>query len=871
MVKNINSNIINKTIESSLKQELDPSEVKNKKSFLLDHITKKKVLDTPSERIRQELELTIMNIYHYPKEFIEVNASINSPSSLGFFYDVDLLIRNDKGNSKIIFKIIDFNQETMEVKKELTRIFKNENSIEFACIYDGVSMNIFSWNNRLINVADLPIYKFINHNSNVLLKEDLVSADKKLKQVFKNIHNYLYANSNIRIASRIGDELVKIILCKIEDEKTLSNECLFFIDIKESNYDNLIRNIDHLWKKVQINLPSYNDEKLNLDNDSLAYVVKQFQKYSFTKTNSDILGESFQIFIDQSRLQDLGAFFTEIQAVKLSMQMLDITIGDNFIDPFQGTGGFIQEFANVMKENFSFSSSKEKDREFNEYCKKNISGIDIEEELIKISEAKMMTVDSIKYNSFIENSLENPDNWALDTQRKVLKDSFSKIGTNPPFGTKISIQSQDILSQYELSKKWSRTKVNEEYMWEQSSDKQKRNPRVPDILGLERVYQLLKTPTVDNHGNITNNGGMAAIVLPRQIFSGPKELYVREWIMRNTIVHAIIDLPTETFQPHTGTKTSILLFSKRITENPYWYKDDSHKIFMSIPTSIGHDRRGLPVYKKDKDGILLEDPISGDYILDSDINEVLESWKEFKAGGDPSSISENAFTININEIDLKDIRLDSSFYNKNASDIISSLYKLPELTNNEWIVEPLGNLVSDVFFPGRFKRNYVDSANGIPFLSGTNISQYIPVNVKYLSKQSKNLEQCLIKEGWILITRSGTTGIVSLAPVEWNDIAVSDHVIRIVPNEKLMNSGYLYVYLKSVIGQAIMKKGIYGSVVDEITPEFIRNIPVAFPKDKQVYNSIGNTALEALKSRSRATNLINKAEKEITDLFNTKS
>ena len=85
-------------------------------------------------------------------------------------------------------------------------------------------------------------------------------------------------------------------------------------------------------------------------------------------------------------------------------------------------------------------------------------------------------------------------------------------------------------------------------------------------------------------------------------------MYVREWIMRKTIVHAIIDLPTETFQPHTGTKTSIIIFSKRAVENPYWYNDDTHEIFMSIPDKIGHDRRGLPDYKKDKDGILLEDP-----------------------------------------------------------------------------------------------------------------------------------------------------------------------------------------------------------------------------------------------------------------------
>ena len=91
-------------------------------------------------------------------------------------------------------------------------------------------------------------------------------------------------------------------------------------------------------------------------------------------------------------------------------------------------------------------------------------------------------------------------------------------------GTKIAIKSQDILKQYELSKRWSRSKNDGKYTWDIASDKQKRNPRVPDILGLERVWQLLKTPEIDDMGNILEKGGMAAVVLPRQIFSGPRNV-----------------------------------------------------------------------------------------------------------------------------------------------------------------------------------------------------------------------------------------------------------------------------------------------------------------------------------------------------------
>src|SRR5699024_10885571 len=469
----------------------------------------------------------------------------------------------------VLFKIIDSNDETKTIKEDFSLFFRNYKSIKYCCLFDDNTIRAFSFNNILIELADLPPYPYLTGKFENFKKSDLIPADKHLKQNFKAIHNYLYANSNIRIASRIGEELVKIILCKIEDEKSENEYCKFFSPLKNEDLSQTKGNLIFLWNKVKERLPSYSEEELNLDDKSLSYVVKKLQKFNFMGTNSDILGESFQIFIDQSRLQDLGAFFTEIQAVKLAIEILDISIEkkESFIDPFQGTGGFIQAFVEKIQ---GYYKSDLNNDNINNYSRKYVAGIDIEEELIKISEAKMITIGDIKYGSYNENSLENPDNWSLDTKKNVVLGTFDKIGTNPPFGTKITIQSQDILEQYELSRKWSRTYKDGRYVWTKSPSHHKRNPRVPDILGLERVLQLLATPKYDDEENLIVKGLKVVVVLPRYIFSDSNEMYVREWIMRNTIVHAIIDLPTESFQPHTGTKTSIIVFSKRAFEKEDW-------------------------------------------------------------------------------------------------------------------------------------------------------------------------------------------------------------------------------------------------------------------------------------------------------------
>ena len=72
--------------------------------------------------------------------------------------------------------------------------------------------------------------------------------------------------------------------------------------------------------------------------------------------------------------------------------------------------------------------------------------------------------------------------------------------------------------------------------------------------------------------------------------------YIRQFIIEHTKVLGIIDIPKETFMPHTSTKTSVLLLQK--------YKDEEDKkqdypIFMSICEKCGHDRHGNSIDEDD--------------------------------------------------------------------------------------------------------------------------------------------------------------------------------------------------------------------------------------------------------------------------------
>lgn len=122
---------------------------------------------------------------------------------------------------------------------------------------------------------------------------------------------------------------------------------------------------------------------------------------------------------------------------------------------------------------------------------------------------------------------------------------------------------------------------------------------------------------------------------------------------------------------------------------------------------------------------------------------------------------------------------------------------------------------------------------------------------KWLRHDDPKLKHLAVKEGWILVTRSGTTGIVSSVPEYWDGFAISEHVIRIVPNGKI-DSNYLLAFLKTPQCQASLAQGVFGSVIDEITPETINRIMVPIPKDKKLYNSLSKSIAEAEKCRSEA-------------------
>tara|TARA_Y100000385_G_scaffold38880_1_gene36190 strand:+ start:13837 stop:14691 length:855 start_codon:yes stop_codon:yes gene_type:complete len=265
----------------------------------------------------------------------------------------------------------------------------------------------------------------------------------------------------------------------------------------------------------------------------------------------------------------------------MTIDMLDPTTKDLIIDPACGSGGFIIEclrhlWSKVEEEGIKYKWP-DNEIEKQKVAIDKIRGIDKDYFLGKVCKAYMAILGDGRGGIFCENSLDVPSNWSTKTREKIQLGSFSMVVTNPPFGKKINVEGEKLLSQYDIGFKWKKNK--KEGTWEKGKLKDK---EAPQYLFIERCIHLLKP------------GGKMGIVLPDGIFGNDQLGYIRNIISDNCQIVAVVDVPKETFMPHTSTKTSIL-FVKKLAKPVT--KD--YPVFMAVAEKCGHDRRGNVLEEED--------------------------------------------------------------------------------------------------------------------------------------------------------------------------------------------------------------------------------------------------------------------------------
>lgn len=198
-------------------------------------------------------------------------------------------------------------------------------------------------------------------------------------------------------------------------------------------------------------------------------------------------------------------------------------------------------------------------------------------------------------------------------------------------------------------------------------------------------------------------------------------------------------------------------------------------------------------------------------------------------------------------------RLDSTYYTTTASAALQAI------KNCGFEVRALKEIAEFPQSPGRIKCIYAKNpADGIPLLTPSETLHFRPASTKFLASNTDIANIYKIQDGWILVTRAGTVGRCVIVGNRLARFAVTGGALRIQAQN--VSVGYLYAYLLSWIGQALISKDQYGSSVKHLESHHLANIPVPLPP-RDIQEKIHAEIMQAYALRDEANVLLDEADR----------
>lgn len=215
-----------------------------------------------------------------------------------------------------------------------------------------------------------------------------------------------------------------------------------------------------------------------------------------------------------------------------------------------------------------------------------------------------------------------------------------------------------------------------------------------------------------------------------------------------------------------------------------------------------------------------------------------------------------------------EFRLDATHYDPSVSEA-----KL-KLKNSGYETVPLSSL-ADVYLRGQFTRIWAgDEEHGLRYLNATDLLSLMALGVpsggsRYLSYATEtNLDALIVREGWLLMTCSGTIGRVFYVPKRLDGWAATHDLIRIVPKRDGI-TGFLMSWLNSSIAQSQIMSHTHGGQIDHVTDVQVGKVLVPILSEN-VITSINERTLNAINARDNAMESLLEVWQETNDALNTK-
>lgn len=850
----------------------------NEEGLIIDCLDGSLLQDTPEERVRQSFIETLQSDYGYSKVQIRREVPIQSGSSImldekdGSPIRADIVVYNsrqaalEKDQGNILF-IVECKQPTrLDGYTQLVSYIFNT-SATGGVWTNGKGIDVYRVRREpqgLEELLSLPRHKDSwSEEERIPQKSDL-PRPHNVRFLLSACHNKLYGRGMENEDFDLAMDMVRILLAKIQDETSSGEHPLFWITNEEyKTKDGRKAAADMVQKLFREYANQYPDvfdkhEKIQVGDDCIAEAVGVLKDWSLAARDDDadewdLMGETYEQFTHINLKRAQGQFFTNRLVIDMMVKILDPEIEKTALDPAGGSGGFCTAIFRHLRRKIiqnTAPGSARRDRQLGS-IKQRVFLVEKAKRLVKIAKCAMLMTGDGQSGMTHGNSLGNFDNFDPWIQSRCNKNDTtapSVIATNPPFSgqkTESMISDYNILQNFDFGHS---CKANKDGVFIFSDKDDDILPQqAPELLFLERCLDWLAP------------GGRLGIIMPKGFLDNISYEQYRQWLLNRSILNGVVTLHKDTFQPDTGVRTCILFITKP-KENEVIPAD--YPIFFAISQRIGQDSKGNSVYILDGNG-----KSTGE--LNHDLNEIADAYIKFK-NGEGFKASEYIFSCSKSK--LKDhLNINPQHYSPRLNAALEQVLAFDD--KEKWATTTLGQLESgiEIYMGPRWNSSDIKIDNPlsteglVPYLTANNVLELRRFKMKWIdpslanSEQKSCMEKLKVKQGDILISRSGTVGRVTYATRDLaSNYLISDDLVRVRVKDADLRA-YLVGYLCSSTALKLMLLDEYGSVQQHLQPRHIQQLIVPVPEDWELAAGIvaaGHKFIAAMEAMSKADKAI---------------
>lgn len=592
--------------------------------YIVCLVRDKEVKLTPEEAVRQMYIDKLINQYGYAKERLKLEMPVHFGREIK---RADISV-TDKDRPTVPYIIVELKKPKLAEGKEQLKSYCNATGAPIGVWTNGEQISYYHRKdpNFFEDITNIPkaaekLEDIINERLTYkqLTENDKLRKEKKsLKDLILEMEDEVLANAGVDVF----EEIFKLIFAKLYDELMAARDKNAFLRFRNNGYTDfeLKEKIQELFDDAKDKWTGVfeEDNKILLSPSHLAICVASLQNVKLFNSNLDVVDDAFEYLMSKSSKGEKGQYFTPRYVIEMCVKMLNPKQDEYMIDTAAGSSGFtvhtIFHVWNAIRKEKGLSTgenftTEQRSNEETDYVAKRVFAIDFDEKAVRVArtlnliagdgQTNVLHLNTLDYTRWDEITKQESWNDTYNQGYKRLKKlrpkgapgykyfNFDVLMANPPFAG--DIKENQIISQYELGK-------NAKGKWQSKVGR--------DILFIERNINFLKP------------GGRMAIVLPQGRFNNSSDQYIREYIAEHCRILAVVGLHGNTFKPHTGTKTSVLLVQK--WDDKICPRVDDYNIFFATMQKSAKDNSGDKIYVKVSDGENFLDS-HGHLVVDHDL------------------------------------------------------------------------------------------------------------------------------------------------------------------------------------------------------------------------------------------------------------